>query len=162
MWVNTQGGSGTATGTTSWAASGIVLRPGTNVLTVTARDAAGNTATATLTVTLSGAVTFTDDPLVAQSTPFEAMHILELRAAIDNVRMARGLTTFAWTDVTLTPGVTTGQAVHVAELRTALGETYQAAGRVLPTYTDPTVMAGVTVVKAIHLNELRTAVGALE
>src|SRR6185295_17426664 len=37
---------------TSWSASGIVLQPGTNVLTVTAHDAAENVATATLTVTL--------------------------------------------------------------------------------------------------------------
>src|SRR2546427_8642260 len=31
-WTNSAGGSGTATGTTSWTASGIVLQPGTNVL----------------------------------------------------------------------------------------------------------------------------------
>jgi Glucodextranase, domain B len=50
-WANSRGGSGIATGTTSWTSSGIDLQPGLNVLTVTARDAAGNTATATLTVT---------------------------------------------------------------------------------------------------------------
>src|SRR5207244_12352178 len=52
-WTNSRGGSGTATGTTSWTASGIVLQLGTNVLTVTAQDAAGNTATASLTVTFT-------------------------------------------------------------------------------------------------------------
>src|SRR5207245_10335596 len=53
-WTNNRGGgNGTAVGTTSWTASGIVLQPGANGLTVTARDAAGNTATDTLTVTLS-------------------------------------------------------------------------------------------------------------
>src|SRR5207247_8736622 len=41
---------GTATGTTSWTASGIPIQLGTNVLTVTAQDAAGNTATASVTV----------------------------------------------------------------------------------------------------------------
>ena len=50
-WSNDRGGSGTATGTTSWSVSGIVLLSGQNVLTVTARDAAGNTSTDTLTVT---------------------------------------------------------------------------------------------------------------
>jgi Glucodextranase, domain B/Bacterial Ig domain len=50
-WLNNRGGSGTAAGTTSWTASGIGLQTGTNVLTITARDAAGNTATDTLTVT---------------------------------------------------------------------------------------------------------------
>jgi hypothetical protein len=50
-WSNNRGGSGTASGTTSWTAGGIVLQGGSNILTVTARDAAGNTAPATLTVT---------------------------------------------------------------------------------------------------------------
>jgi hypothetical protein len=50
-WANDRGGSGTATGTTSWSVNGIVLQPGANVLTVTARDAVGNPATDTLTVT---------------------------------------------------------------------------------------------------------------
>ena len=49
--MNDRGGSGTATGTTSWSVSGIALLSGSNVLTVTARDAAGNTSTDTLTVT---------------------------------------------------------------------------------------------------------------
>ena len=56
-WVNNRGGSGTATGTTSWSASGVPLLSGSNVLTVTARDAAGNTSTDTLTVTYTPAET---------------------------------------------------------------------------------------------------------
>ena len=158
-WVNSRGGSGTATGTTSWTASGIVLQGGANVLTVTARDAAGNTATGTLTVTVT-ALTFTDDPL-ATSTPIKAIHVTELRAAIASVRAARGLAAFAWTDPTLTPGSTGVKAVHVTELRTALNQAYQVAGRTLPTYTDPTVGPGVTTIQAIHINQLRSAVRAL-
>jgi len=50
-WSNNQGGSGTANGTSSWSISGITLQPGSNIITVTARDAAGNTASYTLTVT---------------------------------------------------------------------------------------------------------------
>ncbi len=49
-WANSRGGSGVATGTTSWTASGIVLQPGVNVITVTASDAAGNTASVSVTV----------------------------------------------------------------------------------------------------------------
>src|SRR5207249_89839 len=114
-WMNSRGGNGTATGTTSWTASGIVLQMGTNMLPGQARDAAGNAATATLTVTLTDTFAFADDPLAAQSTMVKAVHILELRAAIDSVRVARGLTAFAWTDPTLTPGSTTARAVHVTE-----------------------------------------------
>ncbi|HEU4687524.1 MAG TPA: putative Ig domain-containing protein [Vicinamibacterales bacterium] len=52
-WSNDRGGSGTATGTTSWSANGVALQPGANVLTVTASDAAGNTKTDVLTVTFT-------------------------------------------------------------------------------------------------------------
>lgn len=50
-WTNDRGGGGTASGTTNWSQSGIALLSGTNVLTVTARDAVGNTGTDALTVT---------------------------------------------------------------------------------------------------------------
>ncbi|MBN2020809.1 MAG: hypothetical protein JW749_11370 [Sedimentisphaerales bacterium] len=50
-WSNNRGGSGTCSGTTSWSAIGITLYSGQNVITVTAWDAANNTATDTLTVT---------------------------------------------------------------------------------------------------------------
>ena len=50
-WTNSRGGSGTCSGTTTWSNSGIALSSGENIITVTAKDAVGNTATATLTVT---------------------------------------------------------------------------------------------------------------
>jgi hypothetical protein len=50
-WVNTgTRGNGTASGTTLWAADGISLEDGSNVISVTAKDAAGNKGTVTLTV----------------------------------------------------------------------------------------------------------------
>jgi hypothetical protein len=52
-WGNDRGGSGTATGTTSWTASGILLQNGVNVITVTARDVGNNAATDNLAVTYS-------------------------------------------------------------------------------------------------------------
>jgi len=159
-WVNDRGGSGTATGTTSWSASGIVLQSGSNVLTLTARDAAGNTASDTLTVTFTG-FTFTDDPISAQSGVIKAVYLTELRTAINSLRTARGLLAYSWTDSTLTTGSTQVKAVHLTELRTALNQAYQAAGRTAPTYADLSVVAGTTVIKAVHINELRSAVRAL-
>jgi hypothetical protein len=50
-WSNDRGGNGTAGGTTNWSAADVPLLAGTNTITVTARDAAGNTATDTLSVT---------------------------------------------------------------------------------------------------------------
>lgn len=52
-WVNNRGGSGTASGRTSWSISSIGLVGGSNVITVTARDAAGNQTSDTLTVNYS-------------------------------------------------------------------------------------------------------------
>jgi hypothetical protein len=57
-WANDRGGSGTASGTTSWSVSGLALQSGANVLSVTARDAAGNTRAATLTVTYTPPITY--------------------------------------------------------------------------------------------------------
>ncbi len=52
-WSKSSGGSGTASGTTSWSVSGISLSSGQNTINVTAKDAAGNQRTAVITVTYS-------------------------------------------------------------------------------------------------------------
>ena len=49
-WTTAAGGTGTATGTTNWSVT-IPLGWGTNAITITARDAAGNLGLDTLTVT---------------------------------------------------------------------------------------------------------------
>jgi len=50
-WSNSAGGSGTCSGMDSWSSGSIALAEGSNVITVTARDAAGNTSTDVITVT---------------------------------------------------------------------------------------------------------------
>jgi len=50
-WSNSRGSSGTASGTNTWNATGITLREGENLITVTATDADGNASTDVLTVT---------------------------------------------------------------------------------------------------------------
>ncbi|MGE0590917.1 MAG: putative Ig domain-containing protein [Vicinamibacterales bacterium] len=57
-WVNSAGGSGSATGLNSWSFSA-PLSVGEQTFTVTARDEAGNTATDTLTVTYEPALQIT-------------------------------------------------------------------------------------------------------
>jgi hypothetical protein len=68
-WSNNRGGSGVATGTTSWSVNGIHLQAGTNIITISARDAAGNIGSATLTVTQSTSTSDTSPPIVKLSTP---------------------------------------------------------------------------------------------
>ena len=73
-WTNSRGGSGTATGTTSWSVASITLLSGSNVLTVTARDAAGNTRTDTLTVTYSPDTTRPNITITTPDVQFDADH----------------------------------------------------------------------------------------
>jgi deoxycytidine triphosphate deaminase len=96
---------------------------------------------------------YTDDPLVAGTTPVKAVHITELRTAIANLRVTLGLPVFPFTDPALTQQVTTVRAVHVSELRTALNDVFDLTDLGRPNYTDPT-LAGVTI-KAAHIQELR-------
>ena len=51
QWANDRGGSGTASGTTNWTASGIPLQPGPNAISITASDSSNNTAVASIVVT---------------------------------------------------------------------------------------------------------------
>jgi hypothetical protein len=67
-WTNNLGGSGTASGTTAWSVASIALKAGTNVITVTARDAGGNVGTDVLTVTKSDS----EAPVVSITAPTAA------------------------------------------------------------------------------------------
>ncbi len=66
-WKNKAGGSGTASGITNWAAGPITLYTGTNLITISAYDAAQNRGFATLTVVYSGSATTTNQPPTVSS-----------------------------------------------------------------------------------------------
>lgn len=65
-WTNDRGGSGTATGTTSWSVGSIALLTGDNVITVTAHDLSGKSTSDSITVTYTPDVT---DPMVSIAYP---------------------------------------------------------------------------------------------
>ena len=121
---------------------------------------AARSVTATFTTTFDGA--FADDPLAAGVTLVKAVHVTDLRLAIDRERTRRSLPSFSWTDPVLVAGVTPVGAIHLAEMRTALTQAYQAALLAPPTYTDPAIAAGQVPVRAAHIAELRAAVLALQ
>jgi len=125
---------------------------------------APSTAPATPYSVVVGTSVFTDDPLVARSSLVKALHVTQLRTAVNNLR-ARcecGLGAFPWTDPSLVPRATPVKRAHLVELRTALDEVYARKGRSHPPYTDAAITAGQTLIKASHLNELRTFVRGLE
>ncbi len=69
-WANAANGtSGSMSGTTVWSGS-VGLAPGSNVITVTARDAANNTSSAVLTVTYAPNLPPTPGPVTTASVHF--------------------------------------------------------------------------------------------
>ncbi|HKE83962.1 MAG TPA: putative Ig domain-containing protein [Vicinamibacterales bacterium] len=65
-WVNDRGGNGMASGTANWSVGSVALQGGTNNITVSARDAAGNIGTDVLSVTYTPPVASTSVVLSAQ------------------------------------------------------------------------------------------------
>ena len=113
-------------------------------------------------VTASFSRVFTDATLTARVSTMRAVHVSELRAAIDTLRARQGLTAFAWTDGSLTVGATPIRRSHLVEMRTALTAVFTARGLPAPTWTDPTITTGTTAIKAAHITELRSATLALQ
>jgi len=111
-------------------------------------------------VTVTPPAPFTDPVLTSGITAVRAIHITELRARIDAIRINLGLSPFTWTDANLTGRRVS--TVHVNELRAALAAAYQRAGKSPPAYSDANLTAGVTPVRAVHIAELRSAVVAME
>jgi RHS repeat-associated protein len=108
----------------------------------------------TVTVGSGSAPTFTDNPLEVGGTLIKAVHITELRTAVNQARAFAGLSAASWTDSSLT-GFSI-KAVHITELRTKLDEARAALGLSAVTWTDSS-LSGV-IVKAVHISELRTKV----
>jgi glucose/arabinose dehydrogenase len=94
---------------------------------------------------LATTVIFSTDTIV------RAVHIEQLRTAVNAVRRLAGLGDASFTDATLT----LIRAVHISELRARLAEARYALMLPALSYTDPTIVARSTVVKAAHVNELR-------
>jgi hypothetical protein len=100
-------------------------------------------------------VTFEDDPLVANVSTIELVHVTQLRTAVNAMRALANLPPLA-ADATIGAGQPM-RASHVNALRTGLAQAR--AGLALPalTFTN-TLTAGATRIRAVHLNELRNGV----
>jgi hypothetical protein len=105
------------------------------------------------------AIIWTDDPIQQGVTTVKAQHLLELRDAVNAVRMAAEKTAVTnWQQ-----GLAAQQpikAVHVTELRSYLDEALGAINPpAQPGYTDPNLTGGgTTVIKKAHVDELRRRV----
>src|SRR3989449_415709 len=153
--------SGTMVTLTVSPASGATFQQGGGACSGTSPSCAV-TMTAAKSVTATFSLVFTDATVSPGSTIVKAVHVTDLRTAVNTLRGGNGLGPYSFTDATLSAGSIAVKATHFSELRTALDQAYQRVGLPLPTYTDPTLTPGETAVKAAHLSELRSAVRGLE
>jgi hypothetical protein len=117
----------------------------------------GATTSAFSTIDPATTTMFTDDPLNS-GVPAKAVHVTQLRTAVNAMRAAANLGAQSFTDPGLTSGVVI-KALHQNELRTALNQARTAIGLSAITYADPpTVTGGTTSVKAAHIVNLRDGV----
>jgi RHS repeat-associated protein len=100
---------------------------------------------------MTGPPTFTDDPLTT-SAIMKAIHVTELRDAINSLRLRAGLLSVTWAEA-VSAGVAI-KASHITEMRTGLEQARTALTLSPTTYTDPSLPAG-TVIKAAHIQEIR-------
>jgi hypothetical protein len=99
---------------------------------------------------------FTDDPLNTGIVA-KAVHVTELRTAVNAMRTAAGIGVQTFTDSPLTAG-TPIKALHISQLRTALDQARSALGLGGIAYVDPAITPGVTVLKMAHIVDLRNGV----
>lgn len=113
---------------------------------------------------------WTDPVLESGSIPIKAVHITQLRTAINNIQAYYGLTQTAWTD-TLVAGETPIKAVHINQIRTAIEaiiayiNSFDASSGIhdvaTPIWTDAILIPETTPVKAIHIAEIRSIIPIL-
>jgi hypothetical protein len=105
----------------------------------------------------------------ADITKVRAIHVNELRTAINAEIVSRGGVQQVWTNdpITSPPGVAQKvRTVHVAELRSAsnYAKTLYCVTDATPvtTWADDPLIAGTTKIRAVHINELRAYINLLE
>ena len=106
---------------------------------------------------LAVTVVFTDETLIAGSTPVKAIHLAELRVAVNAVRALAGLPAGTYADPTLTAGVTPIRRVHILDLRSAL-DAARSALALSPMVYGESLTAAVTPIRKSHVTELRIGV----
>jgi uncharacterized repeat protein (TIGR01451 family) len=121
------------------------------------RARAGSAVSPVSNADLATTIVFTDDPINTGVTKMKAVHLTELRTAVNLVRAAAGLPAAVLTDPSL-PAGTRIKAAHVTELRASLDQARAALG-LSPNeyYYDATLPAG-SKIKAEHIRELRLGV----
>jgi hypothetical protein len=102
-------------------------------------------------------IVFTNDPLVAFSTPVRKAHLEELRRAADALLLLAGGPPWTYTNPLLSPFSVPTRALHIQELRNAITSARTRLGLAPIAFTQPAPGAG-SLIRATHVTELRNAV----
>ena len=114
------------------------------------------TATSPFTaVDVATTILFTDPVITAGVTTIKAVHINELRTAVNAMRAAMGSGAALYTDPVLAAGNSI-RTLHITDLRIYLDAARTALGLTAVVYTDPSLTAGVTPVRRLHIVDLRS------
>jgi carboxypeptidase family protein len=136
------------------------FQPCTDMTTGTPISVVANATTSGISYALTPNFTYTDGSLPAGTVRVKAVHVTELRTAINLMRQQLAIAPFSFTDVSLAGVV--AKAVHITQLRTALDAVYDALGLTRPTYgTDPTLTPGI-VIKGNHIFQIRQAIDVVK
>ncbi len=119
---------------------------------VIAVDTSGNES-APSPAEIATSFSFTDPVLTVGSSQMRAVHLLELRSAIDAVRQSATLSTGQWSGAVQSGAIV--RASDVSELRTKLSEALNQIGVAFPAFTDAVLTAGASLIRAVHVSELR-------
>jgi GH25 family lysozyme M1 (1,4-beta-N-acetylmuramidase)/murein DD-endopeptidase MepM/ murein hydrolase activator NlpD/uncharacterized protein YozE (UPF0346 family) len=166
-WTNNRGGSGLAAGTSNWAANGIALAAGANVITVTAKDASGNIGTDSVLVTFGS--NDSTRPSITIASPTSASNYLTSTGVVTlggNAADDVGITQVEWSNSRGGSGVASGtDSWAVPEISLSSGQnvisvvaTDQAgnsrAATLAVTYTPPgePLWSGPVVPSAVNLS----------
>ena len=153
VWRSSQGGQfSLVLSPTSTSASDTGLTANTTYLYKVRAVAAAGTSGFSLTDAAT-TILFTDTSLAG--VPIKAVHLTELRTAINAMRIAAGLDAIYFTNPTVASGSMTVKRVHLLELRAALNAARSALGLAALGYTNTTITARTTVISSAHVTELR-------
>jgi hypothetical protein len=102
-------------------------------------------------------IQFVNDPIVPGVRTIRAVHLTQLRAAINAFRLTAGLSPIP-ADPSINTAGSPVLATPVTTLRTALNEARTAVGLSPVAFSDGTLTPAVTVIKAVHVMQLRNGV----
>ena len=126
----------------------------------------GSTSSGDSNIDLATTILFDDPTLIRYVSAVRAIHVMQIRQAVDAVRHAAGFAPATYTDPSLCQsmgpqnecvGGVTIKKEHVQELRDRLVTVLPALNVAIPIFTDSPLASG-TLIKKEHVEELRSAV----